>query len=323
MTSSDTSDLVSNSEYHHPRYDLHAKYDFINFRCGSPSFDPTPPRPPPYEWPRCQNSPQLIEACAAGNLSSLEEMLFVTNEKGDVSVIDPDPKTSLEMISKAIEQKQSGILALLLQTYPQWDIRYMGNIGMAFSNQDLSMVKLIHSHYPGIVNEEFTRYSNALMEALLEFGERLDLVLWETCHIYATCQAYRAEADFQQACVGGDALIPNFLIDHGADVNEGGFPGRGPLYAAVTHHQPLELVKKMVQGGAWISGSTLDAAIHQRQHHALEFLIDRYQYGSQESFLPDARKTNDQIVIEIVEKREKRLKPKDKTYRGNIFEAKG
>ncbi len=33
---------------------------------------------------------------------------------------------------------------------------------------------------------------------MLEFGERLDLVLWETCHIYATCQAYRAEADFQQ-----------------------------------------------------------------------------------------------------------------------------
>ncbi len=32
---------------------------------------------------------------------------------------------------------------------------------------------------------------------VLEFGERLDLVLWETCHIYATCQAYRAEADFQ------------------------------------------------------------------------------------------------------------------------------
>jgi len=35
------------------------------------------------------------------------------------------------------------------------------------------------------------------MTLLLEFGERLDLVLWETCHIYATCQAYRAEADFQ------------------------------------------------------------------------------------------------------------------------------
>jgi len=33
---------------------------------------------------------------------------------------------------------------------------------------------------------------------VLEFGERLDLVLWETCHIYATCQAYRAEAEFQQ-----------------------------------------------------------------------------------------------------------------------------
>jgi len=35
--------------------------------------------------------------------------------------------------------------------------------------------------------------------SLLEFGERLDLVLWETCHIYATCQAYRAEAEFQQS----------------------------------------------------------------------------------------------------------------------------
>jgi len=41
-------------------------------------------------------------------------------------------------------------------------------------------------------------YSNGLVRLLLEFGERLDLVLWETCHIYATCQAYRAEADFQQ-----------------------------------------------------------------------------------------------------------------------------
>ncbi len=30
-------------------------------------------------------------------------------------------------------------------------------------------------------------------------GERLDLVLWETCHIYAMCQAYRAEADFQHS----------------------------------------------------------------------------------------------------------------------------
>jgi len=37
------------------------------------------------------------------------------------------------------------------------------------------------------------------IEALLEFGERLDLVLWETCHIYATCQAYRAEAEFQHS----------------------------------------------------------------------------------------------------------------------------
>ncbi len=38
-----------------------------------------------------------------------------------------------------------------------------------------------------------------LLLQLLEFGERLDLVLWETCHIYAICQAYRAEADFQHS----------------------------------------------------------------------------------------------------------------------------
>jgi len=50
---------------------------------------------------------------------------------------------------------------------------------------------------------------------MLEFGERLDLVLWETCHIYATCQAYRAEADFQHspiskrtAYVGLNSLKP-------------------------------------------------------------------------------------------------------------------
>jgi len=46
---------------------------------------------------------------------------------------------------------------------------------------------------------------------MLEFGERLDLVLWETCHIYATCQAYRAEADFQQVRNG-------FILKHHAAV---------------------------------------------------------------------------------------------------------
>jgi len=41
--------------------------------------------------------------------------------------------------------------------------------------------------------------ANQLGVFMLEFGERLDLVLWETCHIYATCQAYRAEAEFQHS----------------------------------------------------------------------------------------------------------------------------
>jgi len=49
---------------------------------------------------------------------------------------------------------------------------------------------------------------------LLEFGERLDLVLWETCHIYATCQAYRAEAEFQHSPISKrtEYAGPNGLI---------------------------------------------------------------------------------------------------------------
>jgi len=49
---------------------------------------------------------------------------------------------------------------------------------------------------------------------LLEFGERLDLVLWETCYIYATCQAYRAEADFQQPSLVSvtDPLLSNSVV---------------------------------------------------------------------------------------------------------------
>jgi len=50
---------------------------------------------------------------------------------------------------------------------------------------------------------QFARLRSSLKwpfgEKVLEFGERLDLVLWETCYIYATCQAYRAEADFQHS----------------------------------------------------------------------------------------------------------------------------
>ncbi len=65
---------------------------------------------------------------------------------------------------------------------------------------------------------------------LLEFGERLDLVLWETCHIYATCQAYRAEAEFQHYPV-------NLLLQKGVDYES------LEEYKAVVHGMALFLME--------------------------------------------------------------------------------
>ena len=94
-------------------------------------------------------------------------------------------------LQKNVRAQSSIIPSLWLKPFHQRPLRLSAQLCLEFS---------VHS-------SAFTQHGKRIdctiagmnVAAVLEFGERLDLVLWETCHIYATCQAYRAEADFQHS----------------------------------------------------------------------------------------------------------------------------
>lgn len=220
----------------------------------------------------------MIEACASGEVYRLKELLGITNGKPGVSRIEPYWLPSWEMLHRSIEQKQTGTLELLLITYPKWYRCSVSVLRTATQNPDLHVFKLLHSHFPAMINMHFDHICTALTEA----------------------------------CEGGNPLIPNYLIDNGSDLNEGGLPGWGPLHSAVSQKQSSELVKKMVEYGAQITGCTLLAAIRRQQLEILDFLLNRYSYSAHESYLEAAQNTNNIEVIAIVEKREKKLKTGNK-----------
>jgi len=220
------------------------------------------------------NEAELIAACASGDLCRLRQLLHLVDENQTDSAVPEDLLPAWMMIFTAVERKHTGILELLLSTYPKWNMYNPIMLRQLFANPDLKTFQLLHSHNPSIINMEFqSSKSTALMES----------------------------------CVGGNPLIPNYLLDHGADVNDGGFPGRGPLHAAVSQMQPVALVKKMVDLGAIITPTVLYAAIQQQQVCSLELLLKFGTYDPSKSYLKMARETKNEKITALVETRAKNL----------------
>lgn len=215
------------------------------------------------------NKAELIAACVSGDVDKLRQLLHSVDEKQIDSTILEDQWT---MITTAVEQKQSAILEYLLSTYPKWNLCDPSLVRQAFANPNLKTFQVLHLHYPDIINMEI-RSSNST-------------VLWESCS-------------------GGNPLIPNYLLDHGADVNEGGLPGQNPLFAAVSQMQPVTLVKKMVGLGAIITPNVMRAAIYHQQVSSLEFLLKVGPYYRMNSYLEQARETKNEEIIAVVERRAK------------------
>lgn len=220
------------------------------------------------------NEAKLIAACASGDVCTLRQLLHLFDEKQTDSAVPDDLLPAWTMILTAVEQKQTAIIEILLSTYPQWNMCNPTLLRQAFANPDLKTFELLHSHNPSISNMEFqSSNSTALMES----------------------------------CTGGNPLIPNYLLDHGADVNDGGFPGQGPLYAAVCKRQPVTLVKKMVDLGAIITPAVLQAAIYQQQVSSLEFLLKVGSYDPTNLYVQVARETKNEQIIALMETRAKNL----------------
>lgn len=257
--------------------------NFIDFTCGSQWLDPDPSRQIP-EVRVIPDKADLIAACASGDITGLQILLHISIKEQHSSPRDQDTLPAWEMVAAAIERKQPTVVQLLLETYPQWDMCEVWILRVAFANPHLETFKVMHSHSPKIINMEFqSSNGNALIEA----------------------------------CTGADPTIPEYLLDHGAWVNEGGCAGCGPLWAAVIQRQLAYLIKKMVHLGAIITGSVLNAAIDRQDPTILEFLLNRCFFKDPDGTLQYATRTNNGEIIALVEKRAKDITKQERKFIAN------
>lgn len=200
----------------------------------------------------------MMDACASGDVQRLHE-LFNQNgvKRGDppvewrllqypkmiATVPASGPPSASQMVNTAVANQQPSILALLLTTYPSLSVQDDCILNAACANPDLDVFKMLHSRYPGIINhEEYSGFSTALIEA---------------CH-------------------SGNPLIPNYLLDHGANPELGGLRGMAALYSAVIAGQPVTLIAKMVDCGAILRSSAVAEAVRYRRIEQLPFLLRQY-----------------------------------------------
>jgi len=189
--------------------------------------------------------------------------------------VEEEPPPTLQMLEAAVSGRQGSSVAFLLQKYPNVDLMQAATLlGTVLTNADLDIMQMLQAHQPEIVNFHFESH---MEEALT------------------------------QACVGGNPTIPLFLLEHGADPNIGGFgPSRGPLWYALHHGQPVEVVERMIQKGANVRPAELFKAIHARPD-AIETLLRGIRLGKDVELMAklqeEAAKTGDKSVIAAVEHR--------------------
>ena len=221
----------------------------------------------------------MIEACESGDVSSLQNFLEACHVRAGDAPVDPkygepdppqsSPPPTWKLITAAVGHGQSSIVALILKTYPAVDLNRQSILEAAIAKPHLDTFKLLHAHSPSLVEYEFDSQNSSLL---------------------------------MEACRGGSPLLPNYLLDNGADPNEGGFPGAGPLFYAVQFEQPLSIIVKMVDRGALVTNAVLTEAIRKQQAPILEFLLMRGGLKDRQGALESARETGDKEITALVER---------------------
>ena len=229
----------------------------------------------------------MLEACEKGELMILKQLLYTAGvRKGDKEVggYDRDthsypppppsgpPRTSV-MIYKAVENRKATVLCFLFDTYPEFDIYNSAVLYLSIQNPDFATFRVVLQHCPAIVN--------------YDGGEGGDCAL---------TKAFGASKD---------PLLPVLLLEHGANPNEGGLGGMGPLWWAIYYDQPFEVVSKMVEVGGIVKPSIIACAASNRSTKTLKFLIDQYRGKDRketlESALRAACEKNNLEAITVIE----------------------
>ena len=220
----------------------------------------------------------MIEACESGDVPRLQQLLQACDVRDGDAPVDqkygePDPPESAppptwKLVTAAVSHGHFPIVALILKTYPAVDLNRQSVLEAALVKPHLETFKLLHAHSSHIVNYEFDSLNTSL--------------LMETCR-------------------SGHPLLPNYLLDNGADPNEGGFPGAGPLFYAVKFEQPLAVIVKMVDRGAVVTNAVLIEAVRKQRTTILEFLLKQAGLKDPQRALECAYETGNKEIITLIQ----------------------
>jgi len=183
--------------------------------------------------------------------------------------------TTSSLICKAIEHEQAAVLSFLLANYPDFDLKNGAILGAAFCNPDFDTFQILYTHCPSIIDYE----DDDDIDSALKMAFKLDQ----------------------------SPLLPGYRLDHGADPNNGGSGGVGPLYWAVQYNQPLEIMKKMVEVGGEVKSIIVASAVEKQDPELVKFFVDEWWCEDQDCMLEwalkEARKTNKEKLITMIEQR--------------------
>ena len=176
------------------------------------------------------------------------------------------------MVAAAVAHKQPAIVACLLATYRNIHLDRSCILEAALANPDLATLKALHAHTPSIVNYVFQENHTTLL---------------------------------MEACRTSDPFLPSCLLRLGADPSECDYAGTGPLIYALQYLQPFEVITMMVECGAIVTGSVLEAAIHRQSSEILRFLLDRARLDNPTGTLEKAHVTGNKKIVALVYERSK------------------
>lgn len=265
-------------------------YDFIRFSPDPELEARFPPRPQPQPSPPVHIPPptpaerEIIDACANGDLTAVERFLEDRGWKDHA----PDNLHVYRMVLAAISRKRASIVNLLLDASPEQDFNGTRILFAALENPDWNTFKVIHAHYPNIVRYEYNHY-------------QCDNPLIDACR-----------------CGDGNPCIPKFLLDHGADPNEGGLLRSGAFYYAVYHGQPLWIIQNMVGRGAVISSLITRLAIQLQRVDVVRYFLRNSFFDPKYRFTELAREKGSEEIISLVEHRSKHLTRREKKIKADI-----
>jgi len=242
------------------------------------------------ETPLNSRSSPILAACGAGDIVALERLFSasgisagnppitrryddstiptrISNSQGPIDL----PQT-YEMLTAAVEGRQGATIKYLFTIFPEAHIQEV-ELKASIHTKDLAIFKLLADH---------AKDRNEVIDR--EFDDRY--------------------TSLSLACLGEKPDIALFLLDKGADPNEGSpLLGIGGPLANAIQEQPVQLIKKLVEKGAVINNWQIYVAVQKKRADVVKFLVEKAKGLDLKIPLEEAKKIGSKEILALLEKR--------------------